>query len=74
MPDARPATFRLDATLVCPACGAATRATMPEDACQLFWDCPACGTVLHPNEGDCCVFCSYADTPCPPVRQGRACC
>ena len=24
-----------------------------------------CGEMLKPRDGDCCVFCSYADTPCP---------
>ena len=58
------------ATVTCPRCGARTRTEMPEEACQFFWDCPACGAVLRPEEGDCCVFCSYADLPCPPVQQG----
>nr|WP_279311244.1 GDCCVxC domain-containing (seleno)protein [Salinibacter ruber] len=36
---------------------------------------PACRTVLRPEEGDCCVFCSYGRVPCPPVqRQDGACC
>jgi hypothetical protein len=48
--------------------------TMPTDACQYVYDCPACGAVLKPKPGDCCVFCSYADTPCPPVQsRGEAC-
>jgi hypothetical protein len=62
------------ATITCPACRTASRAEMPTGACQFFWDCPACGKVLRPREGDCCVFCSYADRPCPPVQAGRACC
>ncbi len=66
-------------TLTCPACGARTTETMPTDACQYFYDCPACAAVLKPNPGDCCVFCSWGDTPCPPVQAGGgaaggACC
>ncbi|HZZ69787.1 MAG TPA: GDCCVxC domain-containing (seleno)protein [Phenylobacterium sp.] len=65
----------LRSTLTCPACGARTTETMPTDACQYFYDCPACGTVLKPKPGDCCVFCSYGDTPCPPVQvDGKGCC
>jgi len=46
---------------------------MPTDASQYFYDCPACGAVLKPLAGDCCVFCSYADVPCPPIQQAKAC-
>jgi hypothetical protein len=58
-----------DSTVTCPACGSATRVHMPIDACQFFWECPACAALLRPKPGDCCVFCSYGDAPCPP-RQG----
>jgi hypothetical protein len=44
---------------------------MPSDACQFFYDCPGCGAVLRPKPGDCCVFCSYGDRPCPPVQAAR---
>ncbi|MGA9422533.1 MAG: GDCCVxC domain-containing (seleno)protein [Rhodanobacteraceae bacterium] len=64
----------LDSTITCPECGAATRARMPTDACLFFWDCPSCGAALRPRAGDCCVFCSYADVPCPPVRIDCDCC
>jgi hypothetical protein len=60
--------------LTCPHCGGVTRATMPTDACQWFWDCPNCGALLRPKPGDCCVFCSYGTTPCPPVQSGDGCC
>ncbi|HEX5263737.1 MAG TPA: GDCCVxC domain-containing (seleno)protein [Phenylobacterium sp.] len=67
--------MQLRSTLTCPACGARTTETMPTDACQYFYDCPGCGTVLKPKPGDCCVFCSYGDTPCPPVQaDGKGCC
>lgn len=59
----------LEATLTCPRCGAAQRATMPEDGCQFFYDCIACKAVLRPRAGDCCVFCSYADVRCPPEQR-----
>jgi hypothetical protein len=44
---------------------------MPADACLFFYECTACGAVLRPRPGDCCVFCSYADRPCPSA-QARA--
>lgn len=65
----------LESTLVCPACGVATKEVMPTDACQYFYDCPACGTLLKPKPGDCCVYCSYGDVACPPVQaDGKGCC
>ena len=65
----------LETTITCPECGHAERETMPTDACQWFYDCKGCGVVLRPAKGDCCVFCSYADVPCPPVQEhGKGCC
>ncbi|WP_078059459.1 GDCCVxC domain-containing (seleno)protein [Tropicimonas marinistellae] len=60
--------------LTCPDCGHRTEATMPTDACQWFFECPACAALLRPLPGDCCVFCSFGEMPCPPVRQERECC
>jgi hypothetical protein len=59
-------------TLTCPECAVRTTETMPTDACQYFYDCPGCGAVLKPLKGDCCVFCSYGDVPCPPIQEARA--
>ncbi|MGE3476041.1 MAG: GDCCVxC domain-containing (seleno)protein [Rhodospirillaceae bacterium] len=59
----------LESTLTCPRCGVSKRETMPTDACQFFYDCSACGEVLRPKAGDCCVYCSYGDVPCPPVQE-----
>lgn len=64
----------LDSTLSCPACGAASRETMPTDACLFFWECPSCKAVARPKTGDCCVFCSYGNVPCPPKQEERGCC
>ncbi|MFN3148036.1 MAG: GDCCVxC domain-containing (seleno)protein [Paracoccaceae bacterium] len=60
--------------LTCPACGVTSAAEMPTEACQFFFDCPACGAVLRPLPGDCCVFCSYGSVPCPPIQAGEGCC
>lgn len=68
--------LKLRSTLTCPNCGHEAIETMPTDACQFFYDCTSCGIVLRPKPGDCCVYCSYADVPCPPIQQsgGKACC
>jgi hypothetical protein len=62
-------TLVLRSTLTCPHCGGATEELMKTDACQFFYDCKACGAVLRPKAGDCCVFCSYGSVPCPPKQQ-----
>lgn len=69
----------LRSEITCPHCGHSTVEVMPTDACQFFYDCAGCGTVLRPKAGDCCVFCSYGSVPCPPIqiaRQGgpKGCC
>lgn len=53
------------ASLTCPKCGELQTAKMPTNACQHFYKCQGCGEMLKPKEGDCCVFCSYADSKCP---------
>ena len=64
----------LTSTLTCPLCGHQAREVMPSDACQYFYDCLGCGKLLKPKPGDCCVFCSYGDTVCPPKQSGESCC
>jgi len=67
-------TATLESTITCPACGAQRTETMPTDSCQWFWECPDCGAVARPKEGDCCVFCSYGTVACPPIQTGEGCC
>lgn len=65
----------LESTITCPQCSFQQTETMPVDACQYFYECPACHAVLTPKPGDCCVFCSYGTRKCP-SKQGDAsgCC
>ncbi len=64
----------LFSTLVCPECGHQELLEMPTDACQYYHQCSGCGLLLKPLAGDCCVFCSYGDVPCPPIQQDKRCC
>lgn len=66
--------IRLNSRITCPKCGFAKDEIMPEDSCQWFYECTSCGAVLKPKQGDCCVFCSYATVPCPPIQAGNDCC
>ncbi len=45
---------------------------MPTDACQYFYECLHCHTLLKPKAGDCCVFCSYGSLPCPSKQAESA--
>ena len=59
----------LESTITCPECGNKKEEQMPEDSCQFFYKCENCHIILTPNEGDCCVFCSYGSVKCPPVQK-----
>lgn len=65
--------FEPSSTLTCPHCGHQSTDTMPTDACQYFYDCKGCGALLKPLPGDCCVYCSFGDTKCPPIQMGDCC-
>ncbi len=64
----------LKSTISCPECRHKEIEQMPENACQFFYECKGCGVLLKPKAGDCCVFCSYGNVPCPPIQQNHSCC
>ncbi len=66
--------IQLQSTITCPECGFQKEEDMPVDACQFFYECTQCKTILKPVPGDCCVFCSYGSVPCPPFQKGNNCC
>jgi predicted ferric reductase len=57
--------YELNSKITCPKCGYQKDETMPTDACQFFYQCEQCQTVLRPLKGDCCVYCSYGTVACP---------
>ena len=59
----------LTATITCPFCGHSKTETMRTDTCQHYYRCDACHAVVSPKAGDCCVYCSYADSACPPKQE-----
>lgn len=61
--------IKTKATLTCPKCGLTQTVKMPTNACQHFYKCSGCAETLTPKAGDCCVFCSYADSKCPPKQM-----
>ncbi len=64
----------LEAHIVCPNCKLSSKEIMPLTSCQYFYKCKHCQEVIRPLGEDCCVYCSYADLPCPPIQEGKACC
>lgn len=64
----------LESALTCPRCDHVKSEIMPTDACQYFYECVQCNTLLRPKPGDCCVFCSYGSIKCPPIQAQQACC
>jgi hypothetical protein len=66
--------LQLKSIITCPVCGNKKEEVMPVNACQYFYECEKCKTILKPREGDCCVFCSYGSVACPPIQQNKNCC
>jgi len=66
--------LELKSTISCPVCGHNKEEEMPTNACQFFYECENCKTVLRPNEGDCCVFCSFGSVVCPSIQENKSCC
>ena len=46
---------QLKSEITCPKCEHKKVEDMPTNACQFFYECENCKTVLKPKEGDCCV-------------------
>ncbi len=61
----------IQSTITCPHCGFQKKETMPADACQYFYTCTNCHTLLKPKRGDCCVYCSYGTATCPPTQSAK---
>ena len=66
--------IELKSIITCPECGTKKEEEMPTTACQFFYECTGCGTVLKAKKGDCCVYCSYGTVPCPPIQEDKGCC
>ena len=63
---------KLTSELTCPNCAYKKEETMPTNACQWFYECEQCHTLLKPKQGgDCCIFCSYGSVKCPPVQMNK---
>jgi len=66
--------IELKSAITCPNCNHNKIEVMPENACQYFYECENCTFILKPNQGDCCVYCSFGTVPCPPIQENKSCC
>lgn len=64
----------IESTITCPICSHKKMEVMPIDSCVYYYECENCETLLKPQNGDCCVFCSYGTIKCPPMQNGDGCC
>lgn len=64
----------LSSKLTCPKCERSKVEKMPTNACQWYYECEQCHTLLKPKSGDCCVFCSYGSVKCPPIQMNKTGC
>lgn len=61
------------ARLTCPQCGYVQEAPIPTTSCVPFYVCDGCKGTMQAVGEDCCVFCSYADRPCPLKSSEEGC-
>ncbi|MEZ4724782.1 MAG: GDCCVxC domain-containing (seleno)protein [Candidatus Kapaibacterium sp.] len=66
--------IKMKSEITCPKCGYKKMEEMPTEACQFFYECENCKTVLKPKDGDCCVYCSYGSEDCPSIQANKSCC
>lgn len=58
-------TDSLHSEITCPKCGYKKTEPLPTEVCLLKYTCQSCRYEMIPEEGDCCVFCTYGDVKCP---------
>ncbi len=72
-PDKTPETPAMEladsSTIQCPFCGFEKREELPTEVCLISYDCDSCKKTIHPEDGDCCVFCSHGDHECPSMAE-----
>lgn len=52
------------AYLKCPSCSYIQEVIIPKDACLHFYKCKVCNKTISPQNGNCCVICTYSDKNC----------
>lgn len=55
--------------ITCPQCGFTKKEKLPTDFCLIKYACTKCQHEMVPDEGDCCVFCTYGTHKCPSMQE-----
>lgn len=55
----------MQSEITCPKCKHKKLETLPTDICLIKYTCEKCNVTIYPEDGDCCVFCSYSTEKCP---------
>ncbi|MFZ4114204.1 GDCCVxC domain-containing (seleno)protein [Polynucleobacter sp. UK-FUSCHL-C3] len=64
--------FIQQSTLTCPHCFVRECVEIHSAYPNQFHQCPSCLRPYQANKNDCCIFCSYGDTPCNQIDRNLA--
>ncbi|MFD2178141.1 GDCCVxC domain-containing (seleno)protein [Veronia pacifica] len=51
--------------ITCPDCGFVSEELMDVTESVSCYHCRQCDSLIVTPAGECCVYCSFGDTPCP---------
>lgn len=57
--------------ITCPKCHFTKQEKLPTKYCLFEYSCTNCNAQLTPENGDCCVFCTYGSYKCPSIQEGE---
>ena len=63
---------QMQVTLTCPHCQATELILVDTSDSKQFHQCCHCHKPYGASKNDCCILCSYGDTPCSLVDQNLA--
>ncbi len=58
-----------ESEITCPKCGHKKTEKLPTEVCLVSYTCENCKEILHPKDGDCCLFCTYGSHKCPSKQE-----
>ncbi|MFX1512627.1 MAG: GDCCVxC domain-containing (seleno)protein [Promethearchaeota archaeon] len=61
--------MKTESSLKCSNCGFVEIMAIPMGSCVIRHQCNKFETMLTPEVGDSCVYCSYGDTRCPTMQK-----